>query len=364
MMWCTQTKRMDLAVPIEMQRGGSFAMLMFAMVSLVSGALLPYLALAGEKAAERQQGSRGGSSDDSPTPPSPLDIPADQESLHTSTAEEPDDLSRAQRIVRGLTHGLTLRTFWTLASVTFAALMLVGTSWAATVHEATIVIALVGMPWSIAAWAPFAMVGEFVREAEDGASPFEFEEDHWSPTRTRARRQEGWLRKQRRESLKYIDASPTRSCMQGEQGARERIRASLVDCEPLPDTESIEGDGEEERAGGAGTILGIHNLAIVAPQFVVAIIASLIFRAVHARNGIHLVLGPEVVTALEDGAAQIGNPAEGTIWVLRFGGAMALLAAAATRLVPLTLSERRRRYATARVSGVEAPVANEDDDAL
>ncbi len=159
---------------------GSFAMLMFAVVALVSGSLLPYLALAGEKrsasAPEEEEGP--------PTPPLQLD----RSSLRSQGDPEHDELlSRTQRLLRGLTQGLTLRTFWTLASLAFAALMLIGTVWARTVHQATVVIALVGVPWSIAAWAPFAMVGEFVREAEEGASPFEFEDDHWSPSRTRAR---------------------------------------------------------------------------------------------------------------------------------------------------------------------------------
>lgn len=380
---------------------GSFAMLMFAIVSLVSGALLPYLALAGEKRGERQ-GSPPRQADeegeDALTPPLQLDIPADQESVYSDRGlahnqKQAEELSRAQRIVRGVKEGLTLRTFWTLASITFAALMLIGTAWASTVYQAIVVIALVGVPWSIAAWAPFAMVGEFVREAEDGASPFEFEEDHWSPARTRVRAaQERWL-KQRRESrlveegegspngrgFKYLDGSPSRR-MSGEQSARDRIRASLVECAPLPhtltnstDEESVEEGGEEYRphdagTGGAGTILGIHNLAIVAPQFVVAIIASLIFSAVHSTHGgIHLVLGDIMVKGEGEGAGEVGNPAEGTVWVLRFGGAMALCAALATRHVPLTLSERKRRYGVERLRGQvreeeQGEVYEEEDD--
>lgn len=380
---------------------GSFAMLLFALVSLIAASLLPYLALAGEKRSDNRPDPVG--EDESPTPPLYLSIPTDHEAVHSaSDPEREEHLSRASRLLRGLKHGLTLRTFWTLASLTFALLMLVGTAWASTVHQATIVIALVGIPWSIAAWAPFAMVGEFVREAEDGASPFEFEGDHWSPTRTRERENARWMQKQRRESLrrsdranssigngeatsptgsgiengrkrfKYIDDTDDSPSRRGEQGARERIRASLIDCAPLPhtltrtstdDLDSFDSQqpchpnnsnyAQSDNAsihkgtGGAGTILGIHNLAIVAPQFVVAIIASLIFSAVqhHVGDGIHLVLGGGGggETKLTVVGSE-GNPAEGTIWVLRFGGTMALLAAAVTRFVPLTLSERTRRY--------------------
>ena len=398
---------------------GSFAMLLFAIVSLLAGALLPYLALAGEK-RDKESPSQDSPDEEPSTPPLRLDIPTEEDLLPNHDPEYNEKISRAGRIARGLTKGLTLRTFWTLASIIFATLMLIGTAWASTVNQATIVIALVGVPWSIAAWAPFAMVGEFVREAEDGASPFEFEDDHWSPSRTRARANLRWLKKQRRESLrqsvsrvdddvgaaangmltspngsgsgpdaragfKYIDpdTSPTRRQSQlfssSEQGARERVRRSLVDCGHLPRTltvdQSNDDDGEEEPqgdgyryggsddgdehrhdggggtgTGGAGTILGIHNLAIVVPQFVVAIIASLIFSAIHSsHSGIHLVLGqqPFALGALADRTPPaVSNPAEGTVWVLRFGGSMAILAALATRFVPLTLSERQRRYAS------------------
>ncbi|SYW80420.1 related to General alpha-glucoside permease [Ustilago bromivora] len=417
---------------------GSFAMLMFAVVSLISAALLPYLALAGEKSHDIRKPSPTSPSsteeEDPLTPPILLNTESHPHSSRQHDPEYSEKLSRAKRIARGLTQGLTLRTFWTLASIAFAALMLVGTAWASTVYEATVVIALVGVPWSIAAWAPFAMVGEFVREAEDGTSPFEFEDDHWSPERIRARAVDEGLRRGRqsvrgsvsrvvvdedehlgggvvnsngetitspnesafdpavgRRGFKYIDAPQQRGMSsqyrstsgKGEQVARERIRASLADCAPLPraltrtdsdDADSIDGlrhsdlhsahhAHDNQGTGGAGTILGIHNLAIVAPQFIVAIIASLIFSAVHSsHNGIHLVLGNPIAglktvgvgttafaLARDEGregrGGKSGHPAEGTIWVLRFGGAMALFAALATRFVPLTLSERRRRYA-------------------
>ncbi|PWY99510.1 MFS general substrate transporter [Testicularia cyperi] len=441
---------------------GSFAMLLFALVALTSGALLPYFSLAGEKRHSDGSGS--------------IQLPPDEVDEHSSYGaadvengqdaatwlmnahrrQEPEPkLSMWRRAVRGLRQGLTLRTFWTLASLTFATLMLAGTMWAKTVEQATLVIALVGLPWSVAAWAPFAMVGEFVREAEEGESPFEFEGDHWSPARTRARARERSLRKSRRESLtapiasatdgtgpgfgspetvpsplsigsgvaqgrrasrsiRYIDphSSPharrlsqthgrsgLASPASGEEGARERIRASLLDCAPLPhnfaqqrgqrrdhsvevyneeddyietssispeDLETPDGlsrDPNDSHSGsiGGGTILGIHNLAIVAPQFIVAIISSLIFRTVASSsgsNGIHLVLDGDLISALSQnthGEASIAtlsqssvgiqNPALGTAWVLRFGGLMAILAALATRFIPLTLSERNQRRA-------------------
>ncbi len=54
------------------------------------------------------------------------------------------------------------------------------------------------------------------------------------------------------------------------------------------------------------------------------------------------------------------------MWVLRFGGAMALIAAWTTRYVPLTLSERRRRYGVLapRDSGGEVDLDEDDEEQL
>ncbi|KAJ7228529.1 hypothetical protein GGX14DRAFT_530297 [Mycena pura] len=77
-----------------------------------------------------------------------------------------------------------------------------------------------------------------------------------------------------------------------------------------------------------GTILGVHNLAIVAPQLIVAIMTSIIFRVV-------------------DGDSSVG---EGTYYgkhgvgaVLRFGGVATLVGALLARKVPPTPTEKAMR---------------------
>ena len=299
---------------------GSFAMLLFAIVALCSGALLPYLSLARERSnggialeedADDASQANGGTTNGSIAG----DVPVSDLEASLLAVQRRPKLTFRQRVRRSLRHGLTLRTFWTLASLTFSLLM-AATFFVSDVRGATTLIALVGLPWSVASWVPFAMVAEFVREAEEGQSPFEFEGDHWSPKRTRARQ----VQAERRNSLREITQ-------------RDRVASALTECQPLPSSEP----GTEEVKFG-GTILGIHNLAIVAPQFVVAIISSLIFSAVDHRTDNDV-------------------PGVGVTWVLRFGGAMAICAAAATRLVPLTLTERIKR-------GVHSPLQlpDEDDD--
>lgn len=87
-----------------------------------------------------------------------------------------------------------------------------------------------------------------------------------------------------------------------------------------------------ERKIAGGTILGIHNLAIVAPQFFVAIIAALIFKSIQlSRDG----QGPIPGGDDEDGLRGSND----VVWVLRFGGLAAVGGAVMSRWVLRTRSE-------------------------
>lgn len=191
----------------------------------------------------------------------------------------------------------------------------------------------------------------FIKEAEQGLSEFEFPDDFYSPARTAQRR----IRR---------------------QSQKDHIRSSLLDCQPLGtdgqessrvgsgsyiargstiirenhpsisnennrstsgirlprDYDDEEGSdhlsevGEESGTKG-GTILGIHNLSIVFPQFFISLISSLIFK--HFNQPSHSSLDRE---------GEGGAP--GLQYVLLFGAVAALLAAFLTRLVPLTRRER------------------------
>ena len=96
-------------------------------------------------------------------------------------------------------------------------------------------------------------------------------------------------------------------------------------------TADVEGSGESMEYTGSGpvaggTIMGIHNLAIVFPQFIVscmpihdfssdhkvAIVASIIFKLADTH--------PDVQPTERDAGGK-----NGVAWVLRFGGLMALV---------------------------------------
>jgi solute carrier family 45 protein 1/2/4 len=131
--------------------------------------------------------------------------------------------------------------------------------------------------------------------------------------------------------------------------------------------ESLNGGETKPLAGG--TILGIHNLAIVMPQFIVcviiaflvrfhpiscapqiAVVASLIFRVVDETAPAETLPSPPgdvlsilVSGGLGDHTTYFGK--NGVAWVLRFGGLCTLLGAAFARMVPLTKAEKEIRAA-------------------
>ncbi|KAG6869304.1 hypothetical protein C0993_000057 [Termitomyces sp. T159_Od127] len=82
-----------------------------------------------------------------------------------------------------------------------------------------------------------------------------------------------------------------------------------------------------------GTVLGIHNLAIVLPQFIVALVTSVIFRITDGGS-------PEG-HLLNDENKYYGKTGVG--WVLRFGGCCTLIAALIVRRVPPTPTEKAMR---------------------
>lgn len=86
---------------------------------------------------------------------------------------------------------------------------------------------------------------------------------------------------------------------------------------------------------GGGTILGLHNLAIVLPQLFIAVVSAGIFRLTSRAAS----------RALGDGGGGEGELGghDDVVWVLRFGGLASFLGVFASRWLEETTSERRYR---------------------
>lgn len=325
-------------------------------------------------------------------------------SLGDRTPNDGDNASRngsgnfvAAAVARHAT--VTSRTWWTASCALFAALMTIGVMAVQTPTQAVWLVGLVGIPWSINGWVPLSLVMAFVKEAESGLSPHEFEGDYYAHERVAERR------------------AARRSSASG--GGQDAARDALVDCQPL-------------RSGGGGKANGIgvpsNNIAAatrIGSGSYISRGADVVretgsgggqnptvadhhnggehYGAGRSHSGITLprdyddddggdeddgllphhghgdappppdepptrggtILGihnlsivlPQLFVSLvaaaifarfnsgdsggeDDGAAPREGTAPGTEWVLFFGGVAALFAAALTRLVPLTRRER------------------------
>ncbi|GJJ07487.1 hypothetical protein Clacol_001689 [Clathrus columnatus] len=224
-------------------RIGNFALLLFSIVAAVAGTILPQLTKRDPRLLDAHE-----------------------------TVNEETELLHVQRTLIDLkaeaeAHGkpfdlpsmpFTLRDIWCFALILYGIISL-WTFFVHTVVEAILAVSLIGISWAVAVWAPFAMIMEFLKEIAEQ-----------SPT-------------------DYVQPEVTE-------------RSALLD-----GGERAVHETSQTRHIAGGTVLGIHNLAIVFPQFIIALISSFIFRIV---DGEATLTQPETIFLGKHGVA----------WVLRYGG--------------------------------------------
>ncbi|ORE02281.1 MFS general substrate transporter [Rhizopus microsporus var. microsporus] len=115
---------------------------------------------------------------------------------------------------------LNILNIYTLSHLTVATALL-STWFVKSVTTATLILAIMGIPWAIVLWIPFSLVGEYV-SVED------------------------------------------------ERRQQQQVNGSSSSYSQL----------EQQEEFDAGMILGVHNMYVVFPQFAVAIVSSFIFAAI------------------------------------------------------------------------------------
>ncbi|KAF2238582.1 MFS general substrate transporter, partial [Viridothelium virens] len=131
----------------------------------------------------------------------------------------------------------SLLTAWTWSNILFA-LTLMATPFVSTMQSASFIVAICGLPWALAIWAPFAFMGVEINMLSS-------------------------------ESIPYTsDRSP------------ERPSIALVDSqlESIAKREHLLGDDRKGFEETAGVYLGILNLFTTLPQFVGTFVSMIVFR--------------------------------------------------------------------------------------
>jgi len=202
-----------------------------------------------------------------------------------------------------------LRNIWTGALLFFSLLMF-STFFVTTVFQATVLISFVGICWAVAMWVPFSIIMELLKEGGTPVTPPILDSGRrpGPPGHARNMSFPGHPRRDERQPL-------LRRRSFDEDYDYEPPREEVISTAPI----------------AGGTILGLHNLAIVMPQFIVALITSVIFRVVDEAAS----------SSVGENNTYLGH--NGVAWVLRFGGCCTLVGALVSRMVPPTAAEKAMR---------------------
>jgi len=280
----------------------------------------------------------------------------------------------------------TIYNIYTSSLALFSILMMC-TYFVRTVTESIILIAFVGIPWSVTMWVPFTLVGEYVQlehelQLQQKLRPSIPSSSSSSPPSSPNTDNDIVVigakdvnndNNNRSERTRNNNISIKPRINQDLESSKERkIFSKLIPPPPPPPSSSSssssssplpsinvnnamvvenEGDynddhvdsrkndnnnndensvGEIEGGIDSGIILGVHNIYVVAPQFIVSLISACIFSLLKRINHNY---------DHGSGANEISD--DGTGWVLRFGGLMSLVAAVLSRyLIDLQIYRR------------------------
>lgn len=310
-------------------RAGSLALLIYSFVAIAAGTVLPYLAardhrlLKPEKKTQHEHDSDDESDDED-------DI--EYKRIRDLVRDWKAEAAREGRPLKLPIMPFLLRNIWTSALLLFGILMMT-TFFIDKVWQATIMIALVGICWAVACWVPFAIIMEYLKEVDDRGkegsktAPAGVQRAQQRPPRSVSPSGRPLHARAASTPAFYNNPVPTE-------------RTGLMRSFSLANIDDL--NEEVDYAGSkpaGGTIMGIHNLAIVFPQFLIAIIASFIFQWADGE-------GPITGGFVRRHHAQTS----GVSWTLRFGGLMAIVGALICRKVAPTKTEKamRRRLAEMR----------------
>ncbi|EER37597.1 sucrose transporter [Histoplasma capsulatum H143] len=344
-------------------RVGTFALLIYAIISFAASIILPLLVVPTYRPAiltpksvasptrqhpylsRRESASAVSITISSAAlplpPPSQLSKP-----LELTERESASLLSRLQ------IPGFTLRRAWLMSHILFTICMF-STFFIKTPQAGTVVVSVVGISWAMTLWAPFALISAEVaksdakkrrrryrllhmrRDSSDGLLP---------RSRRREQQQQAVVASQEDRSdahmavegdygtpgLSYHSTASTSlptpvatAHGQGDKNEQNNEESShrndedddnlIVDEREEDDEDDNESadDNEVDTTDEAGVILGIHNVAISFPQILSTLVSSAIFNALQKPRG-------------EPWDDSVG-------WVMRFGGLVTIGAAVVTK---------------------------------
>ncbi|RIA80349.1 major facilitator superfamily domain-containing protein [Glomus cerebriforme] len=246
-------------------RAGSFSLLLYSIVSLTASFILPILANFAGK------------------------------SKTTSSKFLQKQLSKFPMTL------LTVPKFWTLSHFIFAFAML--STWFVTdTFQASILISLCGISWTITMWAPYSILGEFISKE------------------SRSTKQEYNLVDSDNDSEDNNEVD-TENLRTSRKNSNEEIISDL----PLMDSHNDISINHSSHSTEAGVLLGIHNMYIVLPEFLVTFFNSIVFAILEPGGNQEEIIARQ--RQHHSHPHSNGNlNADAIGFILRFGGLMTIIA--------------------------------------
>lgn len=212
---------------------------------------------------------------------------------------------------------LTLIRLWVGAQLIFVACMLC-TWFTSTVGGGYTLIAITGFSWALAQWAPFALLGELVLiDVPSPGGGTELDALMSGPSEVLfSATTEDAARVHSRTASRTHSRHPSHEVVKEGAGFSSHVRAEDSDDENEHDTTVVlrhsgEDDVDDDddilspgpsrtpqasTADKAGLILGIHNVFIVMPQFVITAVSSLVFYIMEPGAAAAIPAPPEGAT--------------------------------------------------------------------
>lgn len=277
----------------EATRIGTFALLIYAVISFIANTVLPLLVVPtydqAEPIAQHEVHRDDAQDEGEPTIRRRLSF----SSMPTGTASEPllesipgkEVDEKPPWLARLQIPGLTLRRTWLLSHILFAVCMF-STFFIYSYPAGSVVVGFVGICWAVTLWAPFALISAEVSRID---------------VQRRLRRQHTAT-----TSATHPTSPGSYAPVSSEEDPVDHDNISNNDLE-----EGRQKGDPDENLAQAGVVLGLHNVAVSFPQIFSSLACSAIFKAAQKPRG-------------EPWDDSVG-------WVLRFGGCAALVAAWLTK---------------------------------
>lgn len=296
-------------------RIGSMALVVFSCVTVISSILLPPFVKSPESPKHLT------TEDDPDSPPSRL-----AQAWQRSRIPE----IFAFLVAKAAPVRPPLTIAWVLGHVLFAFAMFCS-PFVHTVGGATFVVGLCGLPWALTCWAPFALLGDEIakmsRGGEQGYEMVETNLERRSPP-------PAYDEIQKQEAAAEPESSGARDSIDSVLSAAHSEDLEVFDEDPGYEDQRILRLGSRLSEGGsrpvgtsfvepaptndvAGEMLGIMNVFVTLPQFIMTFVSSVVFA----------ILEPGKSKELTEGKVEVRSGVSAIAVVMVIGGLGSVVAA-------------------------------------